>query len=135
MADETTNQAQGDLPAQGSAAQAAPVAKPAKPPAPVPEPVVSDEPVTAKAKLRAFEDDVFGKDAGRINGEVERGVGSPFAKMTGEQRRQHQALERLVVAEKKLADASAELSAAEVAHDAATREVEASEAVVDDGSK
>jgi len=94
------------------------------------EPVA--EPVTAKTKLRAFEDATFGKDAGRINGEVERGVGSPFARMTPEQKKQHAALERLVVAEQKLADASAELSKAEAAHEAAVKEAAASEQAVAD---
>ena len=99
----------------------------------VDEPV--SDPVTAKTKLRTFEDEAFGKDVGRINGEVERGVGSPFARMTPEQKKQHAALERLVVAEQKLADASQELSKAESAHAAAVKEAEASEQAADEPVK
>ena len=43
----------------------------------------------AAARLRAFEDEVLGKDAVRINGHIERGVGSHYQnpkKMTAEQR-------------------------------------------------
>lgn len=75
--------------------------------------------VTAKTKLRAFEDDVFGKDAPRIDGAVERGVGSPYARMTDHQKAHYAALEKLVAAEKAHADAEAALAAAEAAHDVA----------------
>src|SRR6266496_2513957 len=104
MADETTNQAQGDLSqaAQGSAAQSGSLTKPAAPPAPdtaatkpptPPPPVVTapvavpePEPDTAKAKLRAFEDEHLGKDAVRIGGEIEKGHGSPYAGMRPDRR-------------------------------------------------
>lgn len=95
------------------------------------EEVVHDEPVAAKARLRAFEDDVLGKDAGRINGEVERGVGSPFAAMTPQQKAHHAALEQLVAAENGMADASAKLASAEAAHAAAAKTAEAAEAAAD----
>lgn len=76
---------------------------------------------SAKAKLRAFEDDVFGKDVSRINGEVERGVGSPYARMTDAQKAHHLALEKLIAAEKAMADASADLAKAQADHEAAVK--------------
>lgn len=78
-------------------------------------------PVTAAAKLRAFEDKTFGKDAPRINGELERGVGSPYSRMTVEQKAHHASLENLVKAEKAVADASHELADAQMKHDAAVK--------------
>ena len=78
-------------------------------------------PVTAADKLREFEDKTFGKDAPRINGELERGVGSPYSRMTVQQKRHYESLEHLVKAEKKVADASAELEAAKIKHDAAVK--------------
>lgn len=79
------------------------------------------DPVPAADRLRAFEDDVFGKTAPRINGAVERGVGSPFAEMTPHQAAHYAALEKLVAAEKTMADASGALAAAQAAHDAAAK--------------
>lgn len=83
-------------------------------------PAAAVEPTTAD-KLRAFEDEVFGKNVSRINGEVERGIGSPYAAMTEHQKVHYAALEQLASAEKSLADASAALAAAQAAHDAATK--------------
>lgn len=90
---------------------------------PAPEPIAEPEPapVTAKTKLRAFEDDVFGEKVGRINGDIERGIGSPYAAMTPHQQAHYAALEKLVAAEKGMADASATLAAAEAAHAAAAK--------------
>jgi len=76
---------------------------------------------TAAAKLRAFEDDVFGKDVPRINGAIERGVGSAFAKMTDHQKAHHAALENLVAAEKAVADATAAHAKAHAEHAAAEK--------------
>ena len=95
-------------------------------PEPEPEPAIlppAEEAaiVSAAAKLRTFEDDVFGKDAPRINGAVERGVGSPFARMTEHQKAHHAALEKLVAAEKAVADASAAHAVAEAGHAAAVK--------------
>jgi hypothetical protein len=89
-------------------------------PAPTPVPAVK-APVTAADKLRAFEDDHFGKDAPRINGELERGVGSPYSRMTLHQKRHYESLEHLVKAEKKVADASFELETAKAKHLAAVK--------------
>jgi hypothetical protein len=79
-------------------------------------------PAGAAARIRAFEDEHFGKDAVRIDGKIERGSGSPFASMSDEDRKKYEALERLVVAEQKLADAHAALIASDAAHEAAEAE-------------
>ncbi len=68
---------------------------------------------TSADRMRAFEDEVFGKRAVRINGAIERGVGSPYAAMTDERKAQYAALEALVAAEQKLNDATAAVGAAE----------------------
>ena len=81
--------------------------------------------LTAKQKLRAFEDATFGKDCVRISGEIERGYGSPFKKMSPEHARHHAALEHLVAAEKHLSDATAAVVAANAAHDAAKAKADA----------
>lgn len=104
--------------------------------APTPAPVAAKTtaaakaPVTAKDKLRAFEDKIFGKDAPRINGELEHGVGSPWANMTPAQKRHHHALERMVEAEQKVAEASAALAHAEADHDVAVKSAEAAASAV-----
>jgi hypothetical protein len=82
------------------------------------------EPLPARHRLRAFEDEVLGKDAVRISGGIEKGHGSHFkTKLTEEQRRHHEALEHLVATEEKLAKASAHLAVAEVEHKAAEEKV------------
>lgn len=89
-------------------------------------------PLTAKQRLRAFEDEVLGEKAVRISGHIERGSGSHFqTKMTDEQRAHHAALERLVEAEQKLADASAALAGAEAARRAAEEHVARGEGIAD----
>lgn len=92
-----------------------------------------DEPKpSARQRLRAFEDEVLGEKAVRISGNVERGSGSHFqTKMTDEQRAHHAALERLLEAEQKLADASAVLAKAEADHHAAELVVERGEEAAD----
>lgn len=82
---------------------------------------VSDPPreVPAAERLRTFEDDHLGKEAVRINGCIERGYGSPFAALSPEKKRQYGALEKLVEAEQKLADAHTKLIQAEADHEAA----------------
>ena len=87
----------------------------------LPTAALAEPPVSAATRLRAFEDDVFGKTAPRINGAVERGVGSPFAAMTPHQAAHYAALEKLVGAEKTMADAQAALLAAQTAHDTAAK--------------
>lgn len=87
---------------------------------------VGGEPKTgAAARIRAFEDEVFGKRAVRIDGKIERGVGSPYAKMTEEQRQQYEALEKLAAAETNLAAAHAALLQAEQDHQAAKEKADA----------
>ena len=96
-------------------------------PEPMPEPVV--EPATdAAGRLRAFEDEVFGADTARIDGKVERGIGSYYQRMSDAERAHHQALEALVAAEQRLADAHAALVAADAAHEAAEERVNATAA-------
>ncbi len=82
------------------------------------------EPAPAVQRQRAFEDEHVGKDAVRINGKIERGSGSPFAALDAETKRQYAALERLVEAEQKLADAHAALIQADVDHEAALADAE-----------
>lgn len=89
---------------------------------PAPAPVRVEEPTPAHERLRAFEDEHFGKDAVRIDGQIERGSGSPYAEMSDEKRARYAALERLVVAEKNLADAHAALIAADEAYGKAEAE-------------
>jgi len=92
-------------------------------------------PVTAKDKLRAFEDKHLGKDVPRIDGKVERGHGSPFKAMKPEQHVEYAALEKLVDAEQKLADATAALETAkadlEIAKTQAANAAKAAKAAAD----
>ena len=125
MAEDTTTTSLNPHPTPAFVPPPAPIA-----PAPAPAPAAK-APVTAADKLREFEDKTFGKDAPRINGELERGVGSPYSRMTPEQKRHYESLEHLVKAEKKVADASAELDAAKIKHDAAVKSSdEAAKAIV-----
>lgn len=84
-------------------------------PAPA-EPSPEPEPMTAADRLRAFEDEHFGKEAVRINDRIERGYGSPYHNAAPEIRKQYEALEKLIVAEQKLADAKGVLAQAEADH-------------------
>jgi len=145
MADETTTQP------SPAVLPSAPEPKPAKPPAPdvaatkladippTPPPPVTTSPVvvpepeldTAKAKLRAFEDEHLGKDVVRIGGEIEKGHGSPYAGMKPERRRHYEALERLVEAEQRLDAANVALTNAKVALETAEADVENAAKVAD----
>lgn len=96
------------------------------------EPAAEVAPVTAKIRLHDFETELLGEDVVRINGEIEKGHGSHFkTKLTEKQRHQHAALEHLVVAEEKVAHASASLAAAETAHEAAKAKLAAIESAAD----
>lgn len=64
-------------------------------------------------RIRAFEDEVFGRRAVRMNGQIERGVGSPYSQMTDERKAQYAALEDIVAAEQRLNDATAAAAVAE----------------------
>jgi hypothetical protein len=108
MADETTTQ-----PADPAAAPSTP---PTPHPAAQPPENAAPTPVSSAERLRAFEDEHIGKDAVRIDGKIERGSGSPFQKLSDELKRQYAALERLIAAEQKVADARAALAAAESEH-------------------
>lgn len=89
-----------------------------------PAPEVKEPTSDAVARLRAFEDAEFGEDCVRINDQIERGSGSPFARMSDAQKAHYAALERLVEAEQKLTDANAALSVAQSNYDAALVGVE-----------
>jgi hypothetical protein len=88
--------------------------------------------VPSRARLRAYEDHLFGKDAVRINGNVERGYGSKFKEMTAPQARHYAALEKAIIAEQKLADAHSALIGAEASHRAALEEADETENHIDD---
>lgn len=87
----------------------------------VPEPAAPSAP----ERLRAFEDEHLGKDCVRIRGKVERGSGSPYQLMSPELKAQYAALEKLIEAEQKLADARAAVLQAEADHAAALAALEA----------
>jgi hypothetical protein len=87
----------------------------------------ADEPTTARTRLRDFEHDMLGEDTPRIDGHIERGHGSMYARLTHEERAQHTALERLVAAEQKVADTSAALEKAKIDHERAEKYVVACE--------
>jgi hypothetical protein len=132
MPDETDPHGTG-APSTSIFGQGAPPSAPTPPPAaPLVTTQAAKAPVTAADQLRAFEDDHFGKDAPRINGELERGVGSPYSRMTHYQKRHYESLEHLVKAEKKVADATAELETAKAKHVAAVKVSEdAAKAIVE----
>lgn len=114
MADETITEGSTILapPAQGKTTQFPLVIDPV------------NEPLdTAPGRLRTFEDDKLGPDAVRINGQIERGYGSKFRDLSPEDQAHYAALERLVEAEQKLADARAALAVAESAFETAQRDV------------
>lgn len=92
-----------------------------------PEPADEAEKSPAAQRLREFEDAEFGPDVVRINGNIERGYGSPFKEMPEAKRRKHAALEKLVVTEQKLDDAHTALMQADADHDAAEAEVTAAD--------
>lgn len=99
---------------------------PAEAPAPAPAPAPDAEPQPAAARLRAFEDKTIGPDAPRVNGALERGVGSLFSRMKADDKAMHARLSKLVETEAKLSDATAAVTAAQQAHDAALAAVDAS---------
>lgn len=71
---------------------------------------------TAAAQLRAYEDELFGPDAPRIDGQIERGRGSFFERMTKEQHDHYAALEKLIESERRIAEAESHLAEAKDAH-------------------
>lgn len=78
----------------------------------------ASEPAAAQ-RLREFEDEHLGADAVRIRGQVERGHGSLFQRLSPEHQKAHAAIEKTVATEQKLADAHAALLTAEAEHNAA----------------
>src|SRR4051812_16592267 len=78
----------------------------------------ANEPAAAD-RLRAFEDEHFGEKCVRINGLIERGSGSPFAMAAPEIRERHARIEKLLVTERRLADAHEALLQSDADHEAA----------------
>lgn len=74
---------------------------------------IIEEKTPAAERLRAFEDEHLGAEAPRIEGKVERGHGSPFSRMSDEDKAKYDALEKLVAAEAKLTAAREALALAE----------------------
>ena len=118
MADDTTppHPTPAAAPAPASSIFSSGAAKPAE-----------KTPDTAKTKLRGFEDAHFGRDATRINGEVERGIGSRFGSMSPTKAAEYAALEALVKAEDDIADSSAALEQAKRDHDVALKRLAAAQ--------
>lgn len=107
-------------------ATAKPAEMPKVQPAPVAEPVAAPaEPEDAQQRLRDFEDKNVGVDAVRVEGKIERGIGSKFSLMSEEQRAEHAALERLVEAEQNLLRATAALAEAKAEFTAALEAADA----------
>lgn len=97
------------------ALQPAPTAFAAKPAA---------DTTSGKSRLRAFEDKHLGRKAVRnMQGQVERGYGSPYKRLSPELLAEHTALEKLVDAEAAVDDANAALSAAKSAVETAKADV------------
>jgi len=65
------------------------------------------EPESTEARLRAFEDATLGENHLRHKDTPEKGVGSPFSRMSDPQKAHHAALEALIAAEKEHQAASA----------------------------
>jgi hypothetical protein len=82
-------------------------------------------------RRRAFEDNYLGKDAVRINGQVERGVGSPYSRLSEHRKREYDALERAEMAELRLAEVRASAMAIEAEYNDAIAAVDAAEAAED----
>jgi hypothetical protein len=107
---------------------AAPAPAPVIPADPIPD---APEAIDAKTRLREFEDEAFADskiEVVRIGDRLERGNGSAFAALPDHVKAKHAALERLVDAEQKLADANAAVAVAQSEYDAALTAVEGSDA-------
>lgn len=71
---------------------------------------------SAHEHLAAFERAKLGHDVPRHGGKIEKGSGSKFAKLSGEDRARHTALEELIDAEAKVGHAQGALDAAHAHH-------------------
>ncbi len=91
------------------------------------EPAEPEAEMTMTQRLRAFEDKHLGEDAVRINGELERGHGSRYSKMSPAHRAHHDALVELVAAEKAHVDAGVAEAAAHARLKAAIERANATE--------
>lgn len=105
------------------------------PPEPAREPInqpvdhfAESEPASAEQRLRAFEDEHLGEDAPRHAGQVEKGHGSLFQRLSPEHRKAHGLIEKTAETEHKLNEARGKLAQAEADHAQAC-------AAADDASK
>lgn len=87
---------------------------------------IADAEVTAHERLKAFEDKHLA-NAPRINGHIEKGIGSHFSRMTDEHKAHHDALTELVEAEKAHVEAGRAEAAAHARLEAAIKRVEATQ--------
>lgn len=88
-------------------------------------PTETTEGNSAAERFAALEEKLFQGRAARVNGQIERGHGSLFRRLSEDEQRRYLALEAEVVAEKKVADARAALSLAEAALKTAEERCEA----------
>lgn len=92
------------------------------------DPEPNEAEFSAAERLRLFEDEHLGKDTPRFNGQVEKGHGSLFQRLSPEHRKAHAAIEKTVETEHKLNDARGKLAQAEADHAAACKAAETAEA-------
>ncbi len=85
----------------------------------------------ARQRLRALEDATFGANATRISGEIEKGHGSPFARLDETTRKQFLAVDRLIAAEHAMAATGKALELATSSHKAAQAKHAAMEKQID----
>ena len=78
---------------------------------------------STEERLRAFEDKVLGAGTPRHQDKVERGHGSPFAKLDDQHKAHHAALESLIEAERAHTEATASEDAAHKKLEAAIKRV------------
>jgi hypothetical protein len=86
--------------------------------------------VSAAAQLRQAEDEWLGKDVERVNGQIERGHGSLYQKLTPQQKAYLAALEEQIKVEDLCATARSALAVAEEKTATAKKKVEAAAATI-----
>lgn len=91
--------------------------------------------VPAAQRMRAFEDAELGMDAVRINGEIERGSGSLYGRLSKEKRDEWDGLNALAAAEVSLAIAEQATAAAQADVDMKRARVDALSEVADKASE
>lgn len=99
---------------------------PTEPTAPV-DAFDASEPGSSAQRLRDFEDKHLGPKHSRLNGQIERGIGSPFAGLDDNRKAHHAALEAQIAAESEHQAAVAAADAAAEKLKAATERAEQTE--------